>query len=87
VGAMEEDGKFRVNKFNDKNYQLWKMHMEDCLYQKDLFLPLGGLKKKPTTMKDKEWEVLERKALGTILLSLEASMAFNILEVFVFFEN
>jgi hypothetical protein len=61
-----------------KNYQLWKMHMEDYLYQKDLFLPLGGIEKKLTTMKDEEWEVLDRKALGTIQLSLEASVAFNI---------
>ena len=52
VGAMAEDGKFRVEKFNDQNCQLWKMNMEHYLYQKDLFLPLGGIKKKPTTMKD-----------------------------------
>jgi hypothetical protein len=45
VGAMEKDGKFRVEKFNDQNYQLWKMQMEDYLYQKDLFLPLGGIEK------------------------------------------
>jgi hypothetical protein len=66
VGAMVVDGKFRVEKFNRKNYQLWKMHMEDYLYQKDLFLPLGGITKKSMTMKDEEWEVLDRKALGTI---------------------
>jgi RecA-family ATPase len=78
VGEMAEDGKFRVEKFNEKNYQLWKMQMEYYLYQKDLFLPLGGIKKKSTTMKDKEWEVLDRKALGMIRLSLAASMAFNI---------
>jgi hypothetical protein len=29
-------------------------------------------------MKDEEWEILDRKALGTIQLSLAASMAFNI---------
>ena len=29
-------------------------------------------------MKDEEWEILNRKALGTIRLSLAASMAFNI---------
>jgi hypothetical protein len=46
VGEMAEDGKFRVEKFNIQNYQLWKMHMEDYLYQKDLFLPLGGIEKK-----------------------------------------
>jgi hypothetical protein len=63
---MSEDGKFRVEKFNGQNYQLWKMQMEDYLYQKDLFLPLGGIEKKPTTMKDEEWEILDIKALGTI---------------------
>jgi hypothetical protein len=54
VGAMEEDGKFRVEKFNGQNYQLWKMKMEDYLYQKDLFLPLGGITNNPTTMKEEE---------------------------------
>jgi hypothetical protein len=31
-------------------------------------------------MKDEEWEVLDRKALGTIRLSLATSVAFNILK-------
>jgi hypothetical protein len=75
---MSEDGKFRVEKFNDQNYQLWKMQMEDYLYQKDLFLPLGGVAKNSMAMKDEEWEILDRKALGTIRLSLAASVAFNI---------
>jgi hypothetical protein len=75
---MSEDGKFRVEKFNGQNYQLWKMQMEDYLYQKDLFLPLSGVAKKPATMKDEEWEILDREALGTIRLSLPASVAFNI---------
>jgi hypothetical protein len=61
VGAMEEDGKFRVEKFNGQNYQLWKMQMEDYLYQKDLFLPLGGIENKPMTMEDKDWEILDRR--------------------------
>jgi hypothetical protein len=52
--------------------------MEDYLYQKDIFLPLGGKKKQSTSMKDKEWEILDRKALGMIWLCLAASMAFNI---------
>jgi hypothetical protein len=80
VGAMSEDGKFRVEKFNGQNYQLWKMQMEDYLYQKDLFLPLSGVAKKSAAMKDEEWEILDRKALGTIQLSLAASVAFNILK-------
>jgi hypothetical protein len=80
VGAMEEDGKLRVEKFNGQNYQLWNMQMEDYLYQKDLFLPLGGIEKNLTTMKDEEWEILDRKALGMIRMSLAASVAFNILK-------
>jgi hypothetical protein len=75
---MSEDGKFGVEKFNGQNYQLWKMQMEDYLYQKDLFLPLSGVAKKPVAMKDEEWEILDRKALGTIRLSLAASVDFNI---------
>jgi hypothetical protein len=54
------------------------MNMEDYLYQNDLFLPFGGIIKKSTTMKDEEWEILDRKVLGMIRLSLEASVAFNI---------
>jgi hypothetical protein len=46
VGEMAEDGKFRVEKFNDQNYQLWNIQMEDYLYKKYLFLPLGGIEKK-----------------------------------------
>jgi hypothetical protein len=46
--------------------------MEDYLYQKDLFLPLGGIEKNPMTMNDEEWEVLDRKELGMIWLSLAA---------------
>jgi hypothetical protein len=75
---MSKEGKFRVEKFNGQNYQLWKMQMEDYLYQKDLFLPLGGIEKKLKTMKDEEWEILDIKALGTIRLSLAALVAFNI---------
>ena len=74
---MAEEGKFRVDKFNDQNCQLWKMKMDDYLYQKDLYLPSSG-KKKPATMKDEEWEALDRKALGTIRMCLDLSVAYNI---------
>jgi len=55
--------------------------MEDYLYQKDLWRPLEGVAKKPTTMADEDWELLDRKALGTIWLCLAPSMAFNITKV------
>ena len=75
---MAEDGKFRVEKFNGQNFLLWKMQVEDYLYQKDLYLPLSGKTKKPTAMTDAEWNILDRKALGTVWLCLTMSSAFNI---------
>jgi hypothetical protein len=39
---------------------------------------LGKITKKLMAIKDKEWEFLDRKALGMIRLSLALSMDFNI---------
>ena len=75
---MAEDGKFRVEKFNGQNFPLWKMQMEDYLYQKDLYLPLSRKTRKPVAMTDAEWNILDRKALGTVRLCLAALVAFNI---------
>eukprot|EP00253_Pinus_taeda_P020939 PITA_20939 len=75
---MVEDGKFRVEKFNCQNFSLWKMQMENYLYQKDLYLPLGRKTKMSTGTTDEEWNLLNRKALGTVRLCLAASIAFKI---------
>eukprot|EP00253_Pinus_taeda_P027437 PITA_27437 len=75
---MVEDGRFRVEKFNGKNYQHWKMQIEYYLYQRDLYLPLSAKTKKPMSMTYTEWDILNRKALGTIRLCLAASITFNI---------
>ena len=50
---MADEGK-KVEKFNGKNYQLWRMQMEDYLYQKDLWWPLEGKAKKPAAMSDED---------------------------------
>ena len=52
------------------------MQIEDYLYQKDLYLPLEG--KKPESMSDSKWMILDRKALATIRLSLTSQVAYNI---------
>ena len=75
---MAEDGRFRVEKINGQNYQLWKMQMEYYLYQKDLYLQLSRKAKKSMSMTYTEWDILDRKALGTIQLCLATSVAFNI---------
>ena len=48
--------------------------MDDYLNQKDLRKPLEGKSNKHGTMKDEDWEILDRKALGSIQLCLVASM-------------
>ena len=73
---MVEDGKFRAKKFNGKNYQLWNMKMEDYLYQKDLYLPLGRIENKPTSMKDEEWDIFDINKLGTIWFCLATLVYF-----------
>jgi hypothetical protein len=40
--------------------------MEEYLYQKDIFLPLGGITKNLMAMEDEEWDILDIKALGMI---------------------
>ena len=52
--------------------------MEDYLYQKDLYLPLSVKSNKLMSMTNEDWDILDRKALGTIRLCLAASVAFNI---------
>ena len=77
VGEMTDDSRYKVEKFNGSNFAFWKMQVEDLLYQK-LYLPLDGITKKPEIMSMEDWEVLDRKALGLIRLSLSSSVAFNI---------
>ena len=54
------------------------MQMEDFLYQKDLWKPLEGKAKNQGTITNEDWEILDRKALGTIWLCLAPSITFNI---------
>ena len=63
---MEDEGKLRVDNFNGKKFQLWKMQMEDYLYQKDLWKSLKGKTKNQGSMSNNEWDLLDRKALGSI---------------------
>lgn len=71
-----EEGKLRIERFDGKDFAFWKMQIEDYLYQKDLYQPLEG--KKPETMKEEDWKVLDRKALGVVRLTLARSVAFNV---------
>ena len=52
--------------------------MEDYLYQKDLWKLLEGKAKNQGSMSNDEWDLLDRKVLGSIRLCLASSMEFNI---------
>ena len=87
MGSKKDSHK--IEKFDGMNFSFWKMQMEDYLYQKDLHWPI---KEKPATMTDADWskkrmpknmdeeefELLDRKALGAIRLSLTKQVAFNV---------
>lgn len=76
-----DDGKQKMEKFDGSYFAFWKTHIEDYLYQKDLYRPLLGKEKgKKTWEYNEDWEVLDRKALGVIRLSLSKSVTHNILK-------
>ena len=56
--AREEGKGSRIEKFDEIDFAYWRMQIEDYLYGKKLHLPLLGTK--PETMKDEDWNFLDR---------------------------
>ena len=54
------------------------MQSEDYLYGKKLHQPL--LETKPETMKDEDWNLLDRQVLGVIRLTLSRSVAHDVVK-------
>ncbi|KAL5827802.1 hypothetical protein ACOSQ3_019653 [Xanthoceras sorbifolium] len=73
-----DEGKIKIEKFDGTDFGFWKMQIEDYLYQKKLYQPLLG--KKPDDMKEEDWNLLDRQALGVIRLTLSRNVAFNIVK-------
>ena len=71
-----DEGKIKLEKFDCADFGFWKMQIEDYLYQKKLYEPLSETK--PEGMKDEDWNLLDRQALGVIRLTLSRNVAFNI---------
>ena len=67
---MGDDVTVKVVKFNGINYRFWKMQITDFLRTQKLSKPLEGKEKKPATMSDADWEILDREALSQIRLSI-----------------
>lgn len=75
---MAEDGKIKIDKFDGRDFGFWKMQIEDYLYQKKLHEPLE--EKKPASMDETAWKLLDRQALGVVRLSLAKNVAYNIVK-------
>ncbi|KAE8697282.1 omega-6 fatty acid desaturase, endoplasmic reticulum isozyme 1 [Hibiscus syriacus] len=71
-----DEGKVKIEKFDGADFGFWKMQIEDFLYQKNLYQPLLG--KQSEGMKNEDWALLDRQALGVIRLTLSRNVAFNI---------
>ncbi|WVY97343.1 hypothetical protein V8G54_029494 [Vigna mungo] len=71
-----DERKIKIEKFDGTDFGFWKMQIEDYLYQKKLYQPLSG--HQPENMKDEDWILLDRQALGVIRLTLSSNVAFNI---------
>ena len=76
--AGEEGKASGIEKFDGTDFGYWRMQIEDYLYGKKLHLSL--LEKKPKTMKDEDWNLLDRQVLGVIQLTLSRSVAHNVVK-------
>ena len=77
--AKMSSSKFEIEKFSGKNnFELWKLKMRDLLVQQGLQKDLDGIRKRPVTMSDDDWEDLDARALSTIWLCLTDDVLFNI---------
>ena len=68
----------RIEKFGRTDFGYWRMQIEDYLYGKKLHLPLLGTK--PETMKDEDWNLLDRQVLRVIRLTQSRSVAHNVVK-------
>ena len=76
--AGEEGKGSGIEKFDGIDFAYWRMQIEDYLYGKKLHFPL--LRKKPNTMKDEEWNFLDRNVLGVIRLILSKPITHNVVK-------
>ena len=67
-----------IEKFNGTDFGYQRMQIEDYFYEKKLHLPL--LRTKSETMKDEDWNLLDRQVLGVIRLILSRLVVPNVVK-------
>ena len=76
--AGEEGKGLGIEKFDGIDFAYQRIQIEDYLYRKKLHLFLLGTK--PETMKDEDWNLLNRQVLGVIQLTLSRSTAHDVVK-------
>lgn len=61
---MESSSRVEIEKFNENNFELWKIKMEDILVDKEKWVVVG-LGTKPISMSKEGWVKLDRKERST----------------------
>lgn len=79
MGAIAaKDEEIKIENLNESNFKIWKMPIKDYLFGKDLYQIL--IKEKSKDMCETDWNILDRKVLRVVHLSLSCNIAFNILK-------
>jgi hypothetical protein len=66
---MASSSKMEIDKFNGKNFELWKLKMEDLLVDKDQWIAMDP-STAPIGISADDWKKLDQKAKRTIWLCL-----------------
>ena len=74
---MASSSRIEIKKFNGKNFELWKLEMEDLLVNKEQWAAMD-LGTKPTAMPSEDWDKLDREARSTICLCLSDWVLLNV---------
>ena len=76
---MDKDGRVMIDKFDGSDFRFWRMQIEDVYYRKKLHEPVSKIK--PKDMKEDDWVLLDRQALGMARLTLANNVAYNIANI------
>ena len=72
--------KFEVEKFDGKtNFLLWKMRVTSLLVKEVTHKVMLGIEKKPSKMKDDEWNDIDFRTKTTIILCLSDEVLYNVM--------
>jgi hypothetical protein len=76
---MASNSKMEIKKFNGKNFELWKLKMEDLLVKTDQWIAVDR-GTAPTRNSTDDWKKMDRKTKSTIRLCLSDSVLLNVSE-------